>query len=235
MGDEEGDVILPFSQRGKIDLHHVEAMEQVRAEAALAHHRAEVPVRGGDHPNVDLHRSSPSDPRDLSLLEKSEQFRLDIQRQLANLVEEEAPPVGILELSATRAHGPRKGTAFVAEDLALEERHGHGGAVDHDKGTGRPRAPPVDHRRDQLLPRAGLPGNQDGRGGRCHLLDDSAHRANFRIDPEQDGATRGHVAPRGGVPREDARVPRPSARGRRQDSLPERLDADRLSQVVTRP
>ena len=235
MGDEEGDVPLSFSQRGKFDRHHVEAMEEVRAEGALGHHRAEVPVRGGDDPDVDLHRSSPSDPRDPPLLEEPKQFRLNVQRQLANLVEEEAPAVGVLQLSATRAHGPRERAAFVAEDLALEERHGNRGTVDDDKGTGSTRAPPVDHPRDELLPGARLSGNEDGRGGRCDLFDESPHGANFRIGSEQSRGVRGHVARESGGLREDARSPPSTPPGRRQHSLAERVDADRLSQVVARP
>jgi hypothetical protein len=50
-------VLGPIAQRRELDPQHVEAPVEVLPEEAAPHHVLEVPVGGGDDPQVDLHRA----------------------------------------------------------------------------------------------------------------------------------------------------------------------------------
>ena len=85
-------------------------------------------------------RSSTPDALDLAALERAQQLGLQVQRQLADLVEEERAAVRLLE-GAPCARRDRAGerALLVAEQLALDELLGDGRAVDRDEGLLRAR------------------------------------------------------------------------------------------------
>jgi hypothetical protein len=88
-------------------------------------------------------------------LEDAQQLRLQGERHLADLVEEEVPPFAC----ATRpvgAAGVGEGAAGMAEELAFEQGLRDGGAIDRDEGAVLPPAALVEGARDELLPGAGL-------------------------------------------------------------------------------
>ncbi len=74
---------------------------------------------------------------DLPALQGAQQLGLQVQRQLADLVEEEGAAVGLLEGALARVGGAGEGALLVAEELALDELLGDGGAVDGDEGRAR--------------------------------------------------------------------------------------------------
>src|SRR5206468_3572104 len=87
------------------------------------------------------------------------------------LVEEQRTAVGQLELAWLARRRARKGAFLVAEQLRLEERLGYRGAVDrHERPVGA-RAERVQRPREQLLPRAALALEQDGRIGRRRAME----------------------------------------------------------------
>ena len=59
--------------------------------------RRQVAVRGGDDPDVDAHGPLAADANDLAVLHHPEQAHLCGERELADLVEEQRPSVGLLE------------------------------------------------------------------------------------------------------------------------------------------
>ena len=59
---------------------------------------------------------------------------LDIERELADLVEEERAAVRGLEFTAAAAVRAREGAFFGAKEFGLEQTLGHRGAVHRDKG-----------------------------------------------------------------------------------------------------
>ena len=100
----------------------------------------QVAVRRGDDADVDLPAPVLADATHLALLERAEELRLEAQRHLADLVEEERPAVGRLEEAGPVGGGAGEGAAHVAEELALEEALREGRAVDGDERTRRPGA-----------------------------------------------------------------------------------------------
>ncbi len=130
---------------------------------------AEVLVRGGDHPDVDLPRLRGAERQDLALLERAQELRLQRFRQVADLVEEEAAALGLEEEARARIDAGRD-ARLDAEELGLEQLGRDRGAVDRQEGPGAARAAHVDRLGDQFLAGARLAKEQDveaaPRGGR---------------------------------------------------------------------
>ena len=125
-----------------------------------------------------------AEPLDLAVLEDAEELRLQGGVELADLVEEERPAVGELEPARLRLVRAGEGALLVAEELALDEGGGEGGAVDRDERPGVPLAVRVEGAGEQLLAGAGLPEEQDGRGGVGDLADLLHNRLQGRAPPD---------------------------------------------------
>ena len=140
----------------------------------LFHHPKEVAVRRGDEADVDLDRLRTADPLELLLLQDAQQLRLKLERDLADLVEEQRAAVGHLEAADLLGDGAGEGAPLVPEELALEETGRNRGAVELHERAVAAVASVVDGPREQLLARARFAEKQDRRIGRCddlHLLE----------------------------------------------------------------
>ena len=107
----------------------------------------------------------------LPLLEDAQQLDLDLERQVANLVEENRRLVGQLEASDLPRQGAGERPLLATEQLALEERGGNRRAV---HAHHRPFAPPaqlVNFGGEQLLTGPGFAEQQHGGIGGRHLPD----------------------------------------------------------------
>jgi hypothetical protein len=107
-------------------------------------------VRRRDDAHVHLHGRGAADALERALLEDPQQLDLCLQRKVADLVEEERPPVGQLDATGLATRGAREGALLVSEQLALEQGVGQRRAVDRDEGTGAPGRLPVDRARRDL-------------------------------------------------------------------------------------
>ena len=67
----------------------------------------EIDVGGGDEAELHLDRLAAADPLDLAFLDRAQQLGLQVELQIADLVEEERAAVGQLELADLLAHGAR--------------------------------------------------------------------------------------------------------------------------------
>src|SRR5882724_7777032 len=86
-----------LAQRRKGDWKNVEPVEQIGPEPALAHHLHQINVGRRNHANVDANRVSAAKPFELLLLEDAQQFGLQFQRQISDLVKEYRSPIGKLK------------------------------------------------------------------------------------------------------------------------------------------
>ena len=77
-------------------------VEEILAELAAAHQRLEVGVGGGDQADVDLDRVDAAQPHELLLLDDPQELRLGLDRDVADLVEEDRAVVGDLEQALLR-------------------------------------------------------------------------------------------------------------------------------------
>ena len=134
-----------------------------------------------------------ADALELALLEHAEQLGLGFGGHLADLVEEERAAVGQLEPADPPGDGAGEGALLVAEQLALDQPRGQGGAVDLDERLVRAPAAGVDRPGDQLLAGPGLAGDEDGGVGRrdpADLVEHGEQRAGCgRRSPRSCGPT----------------------------------------------
>ena len=98
----------------------------------------------------------PPTRRIVPLLERPEKLALEGQRELADLIQEQRPPVGQLDQARFRLDRAREGALLVTEQLALQKLFGQRGAVDGHERLGGALAVRMDGARHQLLARPGL-------------------------------------------------------------------------------
>ena len=87
------------AQRRKRQLDDVQAEEEVVAELARRDSRFQVAVRRRDQAHVGRSRAGLAHSLVAPLLKEPEQFRLEQERKIADLVEEQRPPFGRLNLA----------------------------------------------------------------------------------------------------------------------------------------
>ena len=152
----------------------VQVVIQVFAEATGFDHLAQVAVRGDDHGHVDVQRLAAAQRRDAALLQRAQQPRLQRERHVADLVEEQRAAIGLQDL-ADRALAARagEGAVRVAEEFGFDQRLGDRRAVHGHERLPRALRVVVDGARQQRLAGAGVAEQQD----RNVAVDHAAHLA----------------------------------------------------------
>src|SRR5690606_29100975 len=92
----------------------------------------------------------------LAFLQHAQQLALQVERDLADLVQEDGAAVGELEAAYTVPMRAGERALHVPEELALEQLVGDRRAVDLHEGPVAARAARMDHVRDELLADARL-------------------------------------------------------------------------------
>ena len=139
--DEERDVLGPFAQRRYPNREHVQSIEEIGAKGALLNHLLEILVGRGDHSHVNRGRAATATQSlNLMLLERSEQFGLHFQRQVADLVQEQRATVCGLKSSDSLRDRACECSTFVTEQFAFEQARRNRGAIDRNESLLPPRA-----------------------------------------------------------------------------------------------
>src|SRR6185436_7538781 len=99
---------------------------------ALVERRA---ARRRDDAHVGLDEARPAQRREALVLQEAQQLRLQLQRHVAQLVQEQRAAVRGLDQARLAALRRRVRALLVAEQLALDELLGDGRAVDGDQLT----------------------------------------------------------------------------------------------------
>ena len=105
---EIGHVLAPPPQRRNADREHVQPIEQILAEAALAHQLDEVAVGGGNDAHVNLDGLASADRIDLAMLDGAQELRLGRVRQFADFVEKEGAAIRFDEFPCMFSVAPVK-------------------------------------------------------------------------------------------------------------------------------
>ena len=150
-------VAAPRAQRRELDARDRQAMEQVVAEAPLLHLLIEVAPRGREEAHVDGEGPLAADTGDGAALDRAEQLRLQLQRELADLVDQERAAVGALEDALAHRHRAGERPLLVPEQLRLDQVGRDGGAVEDDEGAIATPALLVERLGELLLAGARLP------------------------------------------------------------------------------
>ena len=176
--EEDGDgldVLSPLAQRRQLDGEHLQPIVEVLAEGAGRHALAQVPVGGGDDTGVGLARRRLADALVAPLLQDAQELHLEVERDVAHLVQEEGAVVGELEPARPVPHGASEGAAHVAEELALQQLAGERGRVHRHERSVAPGRVDMEGARQHLLPGSALAGDEDARLAVLQRLDEAQH------------------------------------------------------------
>jgi len=117
-------------------------------------------MAGRDHARRHAQRYAATHPLVLVVLEHAQQRRLQLEIELADLVEEDRPAGGALEATRVPRARTREGAALVTKELALDQGRGERGTVGVHEGRAAARRQVVQGARHQTLPHAGLAAEQ---------------------------------------------------------------------------
>src|SRR5262245_24677667 len=112
---KQGNVFTTFTQRRQGDRNDVEAIVEILAKDAFLHHVFKICARGGDNPHINLDRRITANALELAFLYDTQQFYLERDRHITNLIQEDRAPVGLLEFADARLHGSGKRAFDVTE------------------------------------------------------------------------------------------------------------------------
>jgi hypothetical protein len=122
---ERRQVIEAFAQRRNLDRQHIEAVIQVGAKLAALDRRFQIGGRRGDHPHIALDHVVGAHRFEFLFLQHPQQFALQRQGHVADLVEKQRAALGDLQLAgAALAVGAGKRAGRGAEELGFQQRSG---------------------------------------------------------------------------------------------------------------
>ena len=130
---EQRNVIGALAQRRQPQLEHVEAIEQIFAQHAVANRLRGRAVRRGKHAHVEAELLASAEPARASILENAQELGLQRDRHLGDLVEKQRAAVRELEHAGPRARGAGERALLVAEHFALDQPFGNRRRVDRDE------------------------------------------------------------------------------------------------------
>src|SRR5688500_12187096 len=116
---ERQQILRAIPQRWDRDRDDLQPEVQIRAETTLVDERVKLLVGGGDDPDIDRDRAHAANALDFTLLKDTQELGLDGRRELCDLVEEQRPAMGQLELPELPLQCPGEGALLVAEQLGL--------------------------------------------------------------------------------------------------------------------
>src|SRR5215831_6658522 len=133
-------VLATLPQRRHHQGENLEAIVKILSKPALGDRLLQLLMRGAKDAHVDVEGARLTDAANLPILERPKKLRLQLERQLGNLVEKQRPLVSGLKKPRLGAHRSGEGAAHVTEELRLEERRRQSGDVDRQKRLSRPRS-----------------------------------------------------------------------------------------------
>src|SRR5262249_45611388 len=119
--DERGEVFLSLVERRQPDLHDRDPIVEGGPEPLVVDLLAEASMGGGNDADVRGDVAVAADALDLLALEGAEQLRLQVDAQLADLVEEDRAACRGFEGSLAGVGRTCERAALVSEELALEQ------------------------------------------------------------------------------------------------------------------
>ena len=103
------------------DLNDIEPIEEVFAEPPFLDRLLQIPVGGSDDADIRLSGGVISDPFIFFVLEKTQEFWLQVRRQVSNLVQEKRPSFTGCNATGIIPNRTRKGSLHMPEQFALKE------------------------------------------------------------------------------------------------------------------
>src|SRR5215475_10603079 len=125
LAEEEGAEVRNFlpalAQRRHENANHAEAIVKVLPELAFGDLLFQIGIGRGQYPHVNPLGTRLTDRHDLRLLEKPQQLRLYVNRQIADLIEEQRAASGCSHEARLIRNRAGERTAAMPEELAVGE------------------------------------------------------------------------------------------------------------------
>ncbi len=159
----------PRAQRRQLQADHIQPVEQVLAEPALAHRLLQVHIGRRNDPHIHLDLLRPAQMHKPPVLQHAQDLRLHIHPHRANLVEKQRAAVRHLEQPLLRRNRRSERALHVPEQRRLQQVRRHRARIHRHKRLVAPRRVRMQRLRDQLLARAALTLHQHRRPARRNL------------------------------------------------------------------
>src|SRR6267142_1705055 len=130
MLEQQGAVLVHLAQRRHFDREHRQPVIQVGAEIPFPDFLAQVPIGRGNYPGTGEALLRFADALELAVLEHAQELGLQLERQLADLVEEQSSIARIFEITGFVLRGAGEGALGVAEQRGLDQGWRDRGAVE---------------------------------------------------------------------------------------------------------
>ena len=121
---QELDIPFALAERRSPDQNDVESVIQILAKRPSPHRGFEIPVRRGDHADVDFHVVVAAHLANHSLLKRSQELDLHGERKLAHFVEKKRTRMSRLEKAHLVLNRARETSALVPEHLTFDQVSG---------------------------------------------------------------------------------------------------------------
>ena len=128
--DERENILLAMPQGRNEDGDDAEPVEQVLAKGPIAHALLQIAIGGGDDADIHADILHAADAADGLILQRPQQFRLQVGGELADFIQEERAAVGDFKQPLLLRLGVGEGAALVPEELGFHQGFGNGRAVD---------------------------------------------------------------------------------------------------------
>jgi len=121
--DQQRDILFPLAKRRDIDLHGTQPKKEIFAEIPALDISPQVTRARRKNAGVKRKRVTGSDGPEFPLLQHRREFTLDMQRKIANFLQQDGTSSGKGEEAPPCLSGAGKGPLFISEKL----RFGQGG------------------------------------------------------------------------------------------------------------
>ena len=129
------------SRSGGISIgKHPQPIKKVLAKLIIADHAFQIPMCGRNQTNINLDGSGTSEAFELLLLQGTQELRLQIHGNVADLVEKQSAVIRQLKPASLLDERPGEGTLFMAEQFTFHQTRRNRCAVQADKCALPPRA-----------------------------------------------------------------------------------------------
>src|SRR5512143_887866 len=130
MVGQKRNVFFPLPQRRKGNRDDVQPIIQVLPKKRLLNRLFQIPVGGGDHPDVGLEALVGSQALKFPVLQNSQKFHLGARGEVSNLVEKDGSAVGFFKSAYPSMGRSCESASLMAEEFALQEGFGNRSAAD---------------------------------------------------------------------------------------------------------
>ena len=137
----------------------------------------------GNHAHIDFDRPGASEAFELLLLHRAQQFWLQFQADVPDLIQKQRAPIRKLESALFLHQGSGKRSPLMPEEFALQQAGRNRRAIQFHEIAVVPRTEFVNRPRDQFLSGPGLAGDQHCGVGGSHYLHLRKDRAQAAMPP----------------------------------------------------